>query len=110
MGYPQSGIMNRPPGHQLVVALTFRQREPEAACAAVEALREVVRQELTSDLDETNPGSPKDQPSAETGELGFDDGYDRAHLTITMGISAAGFDALGTAADQRPQDLIPIPW
>jgi deferrochelatase/peroxidase EfeB len=73
-------------------------------------LRELVHRELRSDLDEQSAQSPKEQASPETGELGFEDGYDRAYLTITFGIAASGFDALGVAADQRPADLIEIPW
>ncbi|HKG03880.1 MAG TPA: Dyp-type peroxidase [Conexibacter sp.] len=54
--------------------------------------------------------SDKNQPSAETGELGFQDGYDRSFLTITTGFGARVFELLGVPADQRPQDLQPIPW
>ncbi len=73
-------------------------------------LQELVHRELRSDLDELTPQSPKDEPPAETGELGFQDHYERGFLTITLGIAASGFDALGVAAEQRPADLIEIPW
>src|SRR4051812_9334017 len=85
MSQPQSGITNRPPEHLLVASLTLTTPDPATAGQAVERLRELVRRESRSDLDDTTPASPKDQPSAETGELGFADGYDRYHLTITTG-------------------------
>jgi deferrochelatase/peroxidase EfeB len=107
---PQRGILDRPPEHLTVAALAFVDRTPSVAQETMGLLREVVRRELSSDLDDMTPESPKDQPPAETGELGFADHYDRADLTITVGIAAAGFDALGVAADQRPADLIEMPW
>lgn len=111
MGTPQVGILTRPQGHLLLVALTFNgDRTPSATRKTFEALRQVVHHELTSDLDEFTPASPKDQPSPETGELGFEDHYNRYFLTITLGIAAIGFDALGVPAEQRPADLVPIPW
>jgi deferrochelatase/peroxidase EfeB len=109
----QSGITNRPPEHNLLLALQFAgdaANSPEGARAAIEALREVVRRELRSQLDPEDAATPKDQPSPETGELGFASHYDRAHLTITFGLSSTGFNHLGTPSEQRPQDLIPIPW
>lgn len=108
--YPQAGILNRPSEHVLLLALQFRDRSAAVPAQAIEALRGVVRKELTSDLDILNAGSDKTLPPTETGELGFDDGYDRAHLTITLGISSGGFEALGIPLRDRPQDLIPIPW
>lgn len=107
---PQTGITNRPPKHLLLAALSFRDRGTAAARAAVDALAGVVARELRSDLDDPNPPDQKDVPSRETGELGFADDYDRAHLTVTLGISAVGADALGITGDQRPADLRPIPW
>lgn len=95
--WPQAGILNRPPEHLLLVALTLT----GDAVASIERLRAVVRRELTSDLDE---------PGAETGELGFADGYDRQHLTVTVGLSSSGFDKLAVTGDHRPQDLQPVPW
>jgi Dyp-type peroxidase family len=83
-----------------VASLAF-EGSAENARATIERLRTVVERELRSKLDE----SP-----FETGELGFDDHYDRAHLTITLGIGSSAFDALGVAPDERPQDLQPIPW
>jgi deferrochelatase/peroxidase EfeB len=107
----QAGITNRPQEHVLLAALNFAgDRTPERTRETTSLLQGLVEQELTSDLDETNSESRKDQPSAETGELGFLDDYDRAFLTVTLGIGASGFDALGLAAEERPQDLIPIPW
>jgi deferrochelatase/peroxidase EfeB len=107
---PQHGILERSPEHLAVAALAFVDRTPTVARDTLELLREIVRRELRSDLDEMSPGSPKDQPPAETGELGFLDGYDRANLTITAGIAASGFEALGVAPNQLPADLIEIPW
>lgn len=110
MSYPQPGITNRPPEHLLVAALELVDRSPGGARTAIEGLANVVRRELGSDLDPPNAKTEKDRPSQETGELGFRENYDRGHLTITFGISSAGADALGIAADERPSDLRPIPW
>src|SRR5438876_3817582 len=108
---PQGGILSRPPEHLLVVALAFAgDRAPARSRETIGLLQELVHHELRSDLDDMDASSPKDQPPAETGELGFHDKYERAFLTITLGIAAAGFDALGVAADERPADLIEIPW
>ena len=109
----QSGITNRPPEHALVAAIAFAgdaASVPAAARAAIEILRDIVRRELRSDLDDHNGATPKEQPGPETGELGFHDGYDRAHLTITLGVSKTGFDRLGVAAELQPQDLTVIDW
>lgn len=108
--HPQAGILNRPPEHLVVAAFNFVDRTPTNARVAIDRLEALVKNELTSNLDDVSASSPKDIPSAETGELGFDDNYDRAHLTVTLGIGASGFEALGVAADERPQDLIAIPW
>ena len=108
--HPQSGILNRPPEHALVAAFRLGATDPTTTRAALERLREVERAELRSNLDDQGPTTDKTAPSPETGELGFDDGYDRAHLTITTGLGSGVFDKLGTAADHRPQDLIDIPW
>lgn len=108
---PQAGILNRPPDHALIAAYTLTSSDPAVVRQALDVrLREVVRKELRSDLDETTPASPKDQPSAETGELGFTDRYDRYHLTITVGFGSGAYEKLGVPAADRPQDLIPIPW
>lgn len=110
---PQAGILNRPPEHALIAALAFAGNgasDPTAARAAVEQLRDLVHRELRSDLDDQDRNSAKDQPSPETGELGFADGYDRAHLTITFGISKTGFTRLGVADTDHPQDLVALDW
>jgi deferrochelatase/peroxidase EfeB len=107
---PQRGILDRSPEHLAVAALAFVDRTPGASRDAVERLRELAHRELRSDLDNMDAGSPKDLPPVETGELGFLDNYERAALTITLGVSASGFDALGVAPEQRPADLIEIPW
>jgi Dyp-type peroxidase family len=98
---PQAGILNRPPEHLLLATLVFVEREAGAARSAITALSGTVEAELRSVLD---------APEVETGELGFADDYDRAHLTVTFGISAAGYECLGVAAAERPADLRPIPW
>jgi deferrochelatase/peroxidase EfeB len=110
MSKPQVGILNRPPDHVVLVALNLTTADPAGAHAAVERLRVLARRESRSNLDDTTPQSPKDQPSAETGELGFTDGYDRYHLTVTVGFAKTAYDKLGVSADERPADLIPIPW
>ena len=104
---PQSGITNRPPEHLLLATFNFVAAD---ARASLKALGSVVERELRSDLDAENPPLDKDRPSSETGELGFKDDYDRAHLTITLGISIRGFEKLGVPAELRPQDLREIPW
>lgn len=68
----------------------------------------MIQRELRSDLDPANEN--KDVPSAETGELGFDENYDRAHLTITLGLASRMFDALGIEGADRPSDIRPFPW
>lgn len=111
--YPQSGILNRPPEHNLMAALAFTGpagADPAAARETISRLQQIVRRELRSDLDDQDAATVKNLPSPETGELGFADNYDRAHLTITFGISKTGFDRLGIASDEHPQDLVPIPW
>lgn len=107
----QAGITNRPQEHLLVAALNAAgERTPDRTRETVRLLQGIIERELKSDLDETTPTSPKAEPSAETGELGFADDYDRAHLTITFGIGATGLDALGVPVEEGPQDLVPIPW
>ena len=107
---PQAGILNRPPDHLLVGVFAFAGTDAAVNHETIEALREVLRRELGSDVDELAPEAPKDQPTSETGELGFVDKFDRYHLTVTVGFSASAYDKLGVAAGDRPQDLIPIPW
>lgn len=99
----QAGITNRPQEHLLLAALNI----VGEAKAALEQLRTIVREELTSDV-----GEPADAAglASETGELGFVDGYDRAHLTITLGLASTAYDKLRVPAADRPQDLVPIPW
>lgn len=106
----QSGITNRPPEHALVVAFDFAAGDAHATQATIARLKSLAEKELRSDLDDQDAATDKAQPSPETGELGFQDRYDRAHLTITVGISKSGFDKLGVPADQQPQDLVTVPW
>lgn len=110
MSHPQPGILNRPPDHALFVSYALTTTDPAATRDALERLRELVHREQRSDLDDTNPASPKDQPSTETGELGFTDRYDRYHLTINVSFGKGCFDKLGIPAENQPQDLIDIPW
>lgn len=106
----QTGITNRPPDHALFLALNITGADAAVARETVEFLRELVRKELRSDLDETTPVSPKDQPSAETGELDFDDDYERYFLTINVAFAKSAYEKLGVPTEEQPQDLIPIPW
>ncbi|UUY01581.1 Dyp-type peroxidase [Svornostia abyssi] len=94
----------------MAASLTLTPSEPAAVRQALERLRELQRRELRSDLDETTALSDKNAPSPETGELDFTDGYDRAFLTITVGLAKRAFELLGVVADEHPQDLVPIPW
>jgi Dyp-type peroxidase family len=73
---------------------------------SIEALRDLIAHELESRLSPEN--QDKALPSAETGELGFVPGYDRAFLTITLGLSASGVQKLGLP--EPPADLRTIPW
>lgn len=108
--FAQGGILNRPPEHLLVAALAFAGDRTPARCReTLGQLQKIVHRELKSDLDDMDANSPKEQSPAETGELGFQDGYERAYLTITFGMAASAFDALGVP-EQRPVDLIEIPW
>jgi Dyp-type peroxidase family len=95
----QAGITNRPPEHALFALLKFAEPTKAGVLAAIDALREVVKAELHSELDEE---------ALESGELGFEDHYDRAHLTITLGLASSTFGYLGTS--EAPSDLRPIPW
>src|SRR4051794_7901882 len=106
----QQGILNRPQGHLHLLALRFRSQEPAACRSAVEALRELIHHELTSDIAEVTKDSPRDLSTLDTGELGVADHYYRSFLTITLGVASSGFERLGVALDQLPQDLTPIPW
>jgi Dyp-type peroxidase family len=108
---PQSGILNRPPEHLLLVAFGFAgTRDQATSTAALEALRAVVTRELHSDVDQIGAATDKTVAFTETGELGFTDGFDRAHLTITVALSAGAFDALAVPAEKRPADLVLAPF
>lgn len=107
---PQAGILNAPPEHLLIGAFAFAANDATANRQLLEDLRGVIERELTSDLDQLAPDAPKDQPTAETGELGFVENYDRYHLTVTVGFASTGYDKLGVAKQDQPQDLIAIPW
>jgi deferrochelatase/peroxidase EfeB len=106
---PQAGIRNRPPEHVIVAALSLPSTAADAQ-AMVAAIREIEALELTSVLPAESAQTPKSAPGPETGELGFANNFDRAHLTMTTGFASSAFDKLGIATANRPQDLIPIPW
>lgn len=105
----QGGIVNRAPEHILVAALSFVPSDVPSRQAAFRDLRELIRRELAADINEIDPDSNPAIPSGDTGELGVETGYDTTGLTITVGVSASGFQLLGIAND-LPQDLIPINW
>lgn len=107
---PQAGILNRPPEHCFVAAFRLDTTDAAATRAVLGDLRQVVRAELRSDLDDQNSDTPKTEPSPETGELGFRDGYDRAHLTVTVGFAASAYEKLEVDPANRPRDLVTIPW
>lgn len=96
----QLGVTERPPEHLLLAALNFTSSDSTSAQGSLERLRELVRAELQDQL------AP---PVTETGELGFQSGYDDYGLMITLGISTAGYQALGVASERQPRDLQPIP-
>ena len=106
----QAGILDHPREHALVAALSFAAADAPSCQTAFQGLRELIRRELAADIDEIDPESNPEVPSADTGELGVDTGYDTTGLTITVGVSASGVQRLGVAADQMPADLIPINW
>lgn len=109
--FPQLGILSRPPEHLLLASLgLLGDRTPQRCRETIEMLRALIRRELRSDLDTQTAASAKELASPETGELGFADGYDRQFLTITFALGLGAFEALNIAAEQRPQDLIDIPW
>ena len=106
----QHGILEQPPEHVLVAALSFGAPDVSSCQAAFQALRELVRRELAADISEIDPDSNPAVSTADTGELGVDTGYDTTQLSVTVGVSASGFQRLGVAASELPQDLIPINW
>jgi hypothetical protein len=63
---------------------------------------------VVRDIDEIDPDSNLAIPSPDTGELGVETGYDTSRLSITVGVSASGFQRLGIPANEVPLDLIPI--
>lgn len=101
---PQAGILNRPPEHLLLIGLSLTGSDPRST---VEKIRAVVQAELTNELE---PITDPTTTTGDTGELGYDERYDRAHLTITVGFAASAYERLGIAPTDRPADLIPIPW
>lgn len=108
---PQVGITNRPPEHLVMAALSFApSRSSDQNRQTMEALREQIRRELASEIDELAKDSPEGESFSETGELGIVDGFDRGHLTITVGISSLGMTALGVLDISLPADLYPLEW
>ncbi len=105
---PQAGILNRPAEHVIVAALGFAGQIPPRD--TLEGLREVIRRECRSDLDNLTPATDPTVPTPDSGVLGVEDHFNRGHLTATVGISRSGYSALGFAADDIPQDLADVPW
>jgi len=106
----QAGILDTPPEHLLTAALLLETTDAPTTVAALQTLQNLEQQELISVLPSQSASTPKNAPGPETGEIGFDDGFERYALTITTGLGSRVFDLLGTAPANRPQDLIPIPW
>lgn len=106
----QAGIVDPPPEHMAMVALSFQTSGPSPCQAAVIALRELVRRELAADIAEIDPDTPGAATNIDTGELGVSTGYDTTNLTITVGFTASGLQALGVAGTDMPVDLIEINW
>ncbi|MCZ3389987.1 MAG: Dyp-type peroxidase [Actinomycetia bacterium] len=109
-GWPQAGIISRPPEHMLIGAFNFTDGiDPATALTLVSQLRELFRRELRSDIDELTPADEVSLPTKDTGTLGVADGFDRGHLSITIGFSRPGLRLLGVSDDDQPQDLIDEP-
>lgn len=108
--HPQTGILNRPTEHLLLASLTFTSTDPATNRTTLETVRELLRRELHSDIDDLTASTDKTVPSSETGELGARDGFNRAHLTVTVGFSTTAMAKLGIPADEAPADLVPLPW
>jgi Dyp-type peroxidase family len=97
----QVGISVTPPRqHLLLAALTLLDASVPDRRAAMEALRALVKAELEDQLAASD---------VETGELGFESGYDDRNLLVTVGLSTSGYDKLGAGGSERPIDLHPIP-
>ncbi len=92
----QAGILDQPREHLLAAALTLSTQDAPSTTAALRALQALQEQALTSTLSSANANTPKTAPSPETGEVGFDNGFERYGLTITTGLSSHVFDLLGT--------------
>lgn len=94
----QAGILETPPEHLLAAALTLETTDAPTTRAALESLQALQQQELTSTLAPQSAATPKTAPAPETGEIGFDNGFERYGLTITTGLGSRVFDLLGTAS------------
>ena len=106
----QAGICDPTPEHMAIVALSFLASGPGPCQQAVIGLRELVRRELDADIAEIDPDTAGAVTNADTGELGVSTGYDTTNLTITLGFTLSGLEALGVAAADMPVDLIEINW
>jgi deferrochelatase/peroxidase EfeB len=106
---PQAGIRNRPPEHVIVAAFNLP-ADAASAQTTIKALRDLETAELHSRLPTQDATTDPTKLSPETGEIGFKDGFDRQHLTITTGFGSTAFTKLGVEADLVPQDLRPIDW
>jgi Dyp-type peroxidase family len=96
----QRGISERPRQHLILAALTFNEGTTDDCHASIDALREIVRDEL---------GDKIADPAVETGELGYESHYDDYQLIITFALSTSGYDRLAVPPDARPIDLHPAP-
>lgn len=109
--HQQAGILNRPPKHVLVVALNFTEsQQPSGVRGSLGNLQGVLDRELHSDINGFDANTDATSTTVDTGELGPADGFNRNYLTVTLGISKRGFDALGITSGDRPQDLEEVPW
>ena len=72
----QAGILDTPREHLLAVALTLNTTGAADTTQALQALRELQAQELSSRLPSSPPLSEKNARNAETRELGFEDGFE----------------------------------
>jgi Dyp-type peroxidase family len=106
---PQHGILERPPETEILAAYAFTGSD-QAARAALEQLRGIAGRELAASVDALTPVTDRGQVFTETGELGYQNGWNTGDLTITVALSGQGFAALGIASQNRPQDLHEVPW
>jgi len=96
----QPGVLGRPRPFLLLAALSFVAVAAQDRRDALERLRDLVRDEHDGNLAD---------PVVETGELGYVPLAEGHAPTVTVALSAQGYDALGVPGGLRPQDLVPVP-